>query len=201
MPTKQTRVFWKTLARIYGHDPHVVFDLFNQPRRTAYRSTSQLWNRWQDGGTYGRHFWMGMQPLARYVRSLGDSNLFIVEGPRSGDVRHQPLWRRHEPGHPGYVEHQVRQRGQGGPRDRHRVDELRHQHADVLGERPDLGAGVPAVPRRARHGPDGLDAHAGVLVMSKDLTSPTQIRANWACRDSLNEGAGGQIMHWFAKHN
>lgn len=25
--------------------------------------------------------------------------------------------------------------------------------------------------------------------------------ANWACRDGLDEGAGSQIMHWFAKHN
>ena len=31
-PTPATEAFWKDLAAVYGHDPQVIFDLFNEPR-------------------------------------------------------------------------------------------------------------------------------------------------------------------------
>jgi hypothetical protein len=83
-PTPATEVFWKDLAAVYGHDPQVIFDLFNEPR--AYSpgmSLAQLWQLWQDGGVFhGVSYPFGMAQLAQYVRStLGAQNLFWIEGP------------------------------------------------------------------------------------------------------------------------
>ena len=36
------------------------------------------------------------------------------------------------------------------------------------------------------------------MLESASLTHPNHIRANWQCVSGLNEGAGSQIMHWFA---
>jgi hypothetical protein len=83
-PTPATEVFWKDLAALYGHDPQVIFDLFNEPR--AYSpgmSLAQLWQLWHDGGVFrGVSYPFGMAQLAQYVRStLGAQNLFWIEGP------------------------------------------------------------------------------------------------------------------------
>src|SRR5262249_13818106 len=32
LPTRATYAFWRDMAHYYGHNPHVVFDLFNEPR-------------------------------------------------------------------------------------------------------------------------------------------------------------------------
>ena len=83
-PTPATEVFWKELAALYGHDPQVIFDLFNEPR--AYSPgmpLAQMWQLWHDGGAFrGVSYPFGMAQLAQYVRStLGAQNLFWVEGP------------------------------------------------------------------------------------------------------------------------
>jgi hypothetical protein len=90
-PTPATEVFWKNLTALYGHDPQVIFDLFNEPR--AYSpgmSLAQTWQLWHDGGVFrGVSYPFGMAQLAQYVRStLGAQNLFWIEGPRTRlDVR------------------------------------------------------------------------------------------------------------------
>ena len=83
-PTPATEVFWKELTALYGHDPQVIFDLFNEPR--AYSPgmpLAQMWQLWHDGGAFrGVSYPFGMAQLAQYVRStLGAQNLFWVEGP------------------------------------------------------------------------------------------------------------------------
>src|SRR5689334_20751026 len=83
-PTPATEVFWKDLAAVYGHDPQVIFDLFNEPR--AYSPgmpLAQMWQLWHDGGVVrGVSYPFGMAQLAQYVRStLGAQNLFWIEGP------------------------------------------------------------------------------------------------------------------------
>jgi hypothetical protein len=83
-PTPATEVFWKDLAAVYGHDPQVIFDLFNEPR--AYSPgmpPAQMWQLWHDGGVFrGVSYPFGMAQLAQYVRStLGAQNLFWIEGP------------------------------------------------------------------------------------------------------------------------
>jgi hypothetical protein len=83
-PTPATEVFWKDLAKVYGDDPQVIFDLFNEPRMYSDgMSQAQEWQLWLDGGTYdGTYYPFGMAELATYVRNtLGARNLFWIEGP------------------------------------------------------------------------------------------------------------------------
>ena len=84
-PTSGTEAFWKVLAGVYGNNPQVIFDLFNEPRTYASgMSQAQEWNLWLDGGSFaGVTYPFGMAQLAGYVRNtLHAKNLFWVEGPR-----------------------------------------------------------------------------------------------------------------------
>ena len=83
-PTPATEIFWKDLAAAYGHDPQVIFDLFNEPRTySPGMSPAQVWRLWHDGGVFrGVSYPFGMARLAQYVRhTLGAQNLFWIEGP------------------------------------------------------------------------------------------------------------------------
>ena len=84
-PTSGTEAFWQVLAGIYGNNPQVIFDLFNEPRTYASgMSPAQEWKLWLDGGNFaGVTYPFGMAQLAGYVRNtLHAKNLFWVEGPR-----------------------------------------------------------------------------------------------------------------------
>jgi hypothetical protein len=98
-PTPGTETFWKDLTKVYGHDPQVIFDLFNEPRTSVpYMPDATLWRLWLNGGTFnGVHYPFGMAGLAAYVRdTLGARNLFWIEGPRyslsfAGMIRYHAL--------------------------------------------------------------------------------------------------------------
>ena len=83
MPTAQTEAFWKVMAGLYGSNPDVIFDLFNEPRRADFPTEAGTWKFWKHGGTYHGYQFIGMQPLARYMRGLGARNLFWIEGPHT----------------------------------------------------------------------------------------------------------------------
>jgi hypothetical protein len=82
-PTTATETFWKDLVKVYGDDPQVIFDLFNEPRTySPGMSAATEWQLWLDGGEYYGVDYLGMADVARYVRdTLGAKNLFWVEGP------------------------------------------------------------------------------------------------------------------------
>jgi Cellulase (glycosyl hydrolase family 5) len=83
-PTPGTETFWKDLAAVYGNDPQVIFDLFNEPRMySPGMPLAQEWRLWLDGGTFdGVYYPFGMAQLAAYVRTTaGARNLFWIEGP------------------------------------------------------------------------------------------------------------------------
>jgi Cellulase (glycosyl hydrolase family 5) len=87
-PTQDTETFWKILAKLYGNDPQVIFDLFNEPRMYyAGMSQAQEWQLWLNGGLFNGVFYgFGMAQLAAYVRTiLGVRNLFWIEGPNYSD--------------------------------------------------------------------------------------------------------------------
>lgn len=63
LPTTATIAFWRLMTRYYGDNPHVVFDLFNEPRFCNWA----MWTR-------------SMQSLVDYVRRLGSLNQLWVEG-------------------------------------------------------------------------------------------------------------------------
>ena len=82
-PTPATETFWRVLARLYGHDPQVIFDLFNEPRTYVPGMAQALeWRLWLHGGRIGGVSYFGMAELAEYVRNtLGARNLFWIQGP------------------------------------------------------------------------------------------------------------------------
>jgi Cellulase (glycosyl hydrolase family 5) len=83
-PTPATETFWKDLAAVYGNDPQVIFDLFNEPRTYAPgMSQAREWQLWLHGGWFGGVFYpLGMADLAAYVRNaVHAQNLFWIEGP------------------------------------------------------------------------------------------------------------------------
>jgi hypothetical protein len=84
-PTVGTEIFWKDMTRVYGNDPQVIFDLYNEPRTSVpSMGPARLWHLWLDGGTFkGVYYTFGMAALATYVRyQAGAHNLFWIEGPR-----------------------------------------------------------------------------------------------------------------------
>jgi len=84
-PTPGTEVFWKDMTEVYGNDPQMIFDLYNEPRTSVPdMPPATLWRLWLDGGTFkGVHYAFGMAALAAYVRyTAGARNLFWIEGPR-----------------------------------------------------------------------------------------------------------------------
>jgi hypothetical protein len=87
-PDQATETFWKDLAKLYGNNPQVIFDLFNEPRTySPGMSTAQEWRLWSNGGWFDGVFYpIGMAQLAQYVRTtLGAQNLFWIEGPDNSD--------------------------------------------------------------------------------------------------------------------
>jgi hypothetical protein len=84
-PTIGTEIFWKDMTALYGKDPQVVFDLFNEPRMYhPGMSLFEKWHLWLNGGEFAGVFYpIGMAKLTAYVRNtLRARNLIWVEGPR-----------------------------------------------------------------------------------------------------------------------
>src|SRR5262249_46694791 len=63
LPTAATDAFWRAMTTLYGDNPHVVFDLFNEPRYCNWA----MWTR-------------SMQSLVDFVRHMGSLNQLWVEG-------------------------------------------------------------------------------------------------------------------------
>jgi hypothetical protein len=78
-PTTVTETFWKDMTKVYGRNPQVVFDLFNEPRENipVGASLREVWLQWRNGASP----YLGMETLARYVRAQGARNVFWAEGP------------------------------------------------------------------------------------------------------------------------
>jgi hypothetical protein len=80
LPTWATMVFWKDIAAAYRGNPHVIFDLFNEPRGLGGTGATQ-WEIWRNGGTLNgvRHF--GMQTVLSYIRNkLQAPNMVWADG-------------------------------------------------------------------------------------------------------------------------
>jgi hypothetical protein len=70
--------FWGSVASIYGNNPAVLFDLYNEPNGV-------LWPTWQGSGSMGSAGWTpGMQALLNAVRNQGGagavSNVCLAGG-------------------------------------------------------------------------------------------------------------------------
>jgi hypothetical protein len=218
MPTAQTAAFWMVMAGVYGSNPDVVFDLFNEPRRADFPTEAGTWKFWKHGGTYHGYHFIGMQSLARYIRGLGARNLFWIEGPHTAGtldevVSHQitragPL--EYGINHPGGV-NVAHNPADWYPRFGYAAKQVPMtdtewtNYASTRSCWADAPTSVPAfLGYLARKGM-GLTAWTlvpEVLAASANLAQPTVIKSDWACTDTgLDEGAGSAIMNWFRQHN
>jgi Cellulase (glycosyl hydrolase family 5) len=214
-PTKVTVVFWKDLSRVYGHDPQVMFDLFNQPRieKQARCGLNSDWSFWRRGGRYQGKTYVGMQALADDVRRDGARNVLWVEGPcfansLSGVGSH----RISGPDVVYAFQH---------PRGLHDAAQwyadfgwvlFKHVGAVVDAEWtnyaanksecwPDAPKAVPAYLRYLRVRGIGLTAYQlkkGLLIRTTNLDDPTHIYtsgpAKWRCAGNLDEGIGTDLL-------
>lgn len=64
--TSGTYKFWRIIARLYGHDPHVIFDLLNEPQG-GQEYTGASWQR-------------TFQPLVDLIRKISPNQIW-AEGP------------------------------------------------------------------------------------------------------------------------
>ena len=67
-------VFWREVASVYRDDPHMLFELFNEPNQIS-------WDVWLNGGNAPSGPTVhGMQELYSTVRSTGANNLVVIGG-------------------------------------------------------------------------------------------------------------------------
>lgn len=214
-PTIATAAFWQRLAASYGHDPQVVFDLFNEPRLDA-GGQAPTWQLWQHGGFYRGVFHLGMQNLLNETRISGARNLVWIEGPHRASTLSGVASHTITGGPLAYSIHH--------PAGAHDAASWWHDFGFlvtqgiapvVVGEwsnyaaaKTECWADAPtAVPDflayLQRHG-IGMTVwtlKAGVMVQSGNLGAPTIIRSDWKCQNGLGEGAGRQVMNWFKRQN
>ena len=98
MPDEDHAVgFWRSVASAFGHDPEVIFELYNEPYGVS-------WSCWRNGcwipardGTH-EYLAVGMQDLVDVVRTAGARNPLILDGlARASDLSG---WRTYEPEDP-----------------------------------------------------------------------------------------------------
>jgi hypothetical protein len=84
-PDAGTVAFWKAVAPLFASDPHVWFDLFNEPTeftnpKSADVPSGASWSTWRNGGGG----LVGMQELVDDIRSVAPNNLIFAEGLKGG---------------------------------------------------------------------------------------------------------------------
>jgi hypothetical protein len=215
-PTAATLAFWQALARVYGRDPQVIFDLFNEPQAGA-ENPAQDWRIWQWGGAYHGTRYLGMQQVVEAVRSDGARNLLWVEGPhRAGTLAGLAghlvtgggpvVYSVHHPA--GAHDATAWRRDFGWLVTDHIAPVVVGEWSNYAAAKSECWPDAPtAVPRFLRYlaqhgiGMTVWSLRRGVMVASANLSEPTSITSAWACQNGLDQGAGRLVMNWFRRHN
>jgi cellulase (glycosyl hydrolase family 5) len=179
MPTKRTEAFWGSLASHFGKDPQVVFDLYNEPEQWVHCG----WRFWHSGGRCGALSYIGMQPLANFVRARA-SNLFWIEGISAG------------------ADLSGANRGHAPVLDGEWADYARTDAPWACWDNAPVSA--PRFLSYLRSHWFGLIVTQLVkyqLIQTDSLINPTRFKSNWACRTGLDQGVGHQAWHWFLRQN
>jgi endoglucanase len=89
--------FWTSVARTFGRDTAVVFDLYNEPYPDGDQDTPVAWTCWRDGGACPGLGYeaAGMQEMVDAIRGAGAENLLVAAGVRYGNVLTH--WRDYQP--------------------------------------------------------------------------------------------------------
>ncbi|HWC72747.1 MAG TPA: cellulase family glycosylhydrolase [Gemmatimonadales bacterium] len=85
MPDRDhTPEFWREVAAAFRGNPHVMFDLFNEPYPDDNSDSPEAWRCWREGGTCRgmRYQAAGMQELVNVVRGTGATNVILLGGVR-----------------------------------------------------------------------------------------------------------------------
>lgn len=231
MPTTRAIRFWQEIVRIYGDDPGVIFDLYNEPGLRVVgcgvHDFNCDWRHWHNGFEYDGVDYLGMQDLATQVRAMGAKNVFWIEGPHPGRglryVSRYPIrgvgdfaYAIHHPPLPTTATSWHRNFG-------YLVE--RHIAPVVVGEWANYADAPPgndacwwdapqSVPRFFHY----LSAHgigliawkldAGFLTSGSDFSRPGTLGSRWRCTGALATGgrrtgknAGGLLMRWFQAQN
>jgi len=78
MADQDSITFWSSVASTFKSDPHVMFELYNEPHDVP-------WTVWRNGGTFTctdgvTYNAAGMQQLANAVRATGATNVVVAGG-------------------------------------------------------------------------------------------------------------------------
>ncbi len=96
--------FWRSVARTFGGNDAVIFDLFNEPypEQADAGNQAEAWQCWRNGGNCPGIGYpvAGMQTLVNAVRSTGAGNVIMLGGLAwSNDLTG---WLSHQPADPGH---------------------------------------------------------------------------------------------------
>jgi hypothetical protein len=89
--------FWRQVAKAFGNDPYVIFELYNEPHGVS-------WSCWRNGcevpgsGSAGPYRAAGMQQLVDTIRSAGAHNPLVLDGLEHAS--NLAGWHAHEPEDP-----------------------------------------------------------------------------------------------------
>jgi hypothetical protein len=92
--------FWRSLARRYGRNRGVVFDLYNEPNTVSWRCLRDgcMITRDAFDNSVPNYRAVGMQRLVNVVRQEGARNVIMVAGiGGAGDLRKWLRWRPNDP--------------------------------------------------------------------------------------------------------
>lgn len=97
-PTELTRRFWVYMAKTYGNDLPIIFDLYNEPQVVRNPQTKRFftpqkaWDLWRDGGSVAGHRYLGMQDLVDEIRTKQHAdNVIWAEQPYYTDLQRTRL--------------------------------------------------------------------------------------------------------------
>ena len=85
LPTISAIPFWRFMADHFKNNPHVFFDLYNEPRLRPADAGGEdrMWDIWQHGGPaipgVSSAPFVGMQALVDTIRHEGANNIIIAE--------------------------------------------------------------------------------------------------------------------------
>lgn len=83
LPTAASVTFWQDMFTIYGNDPDIIWDTFNEPREAISQTLGSGWNDWSGGNanTADGQTYLGAQTYLNDIRALGYTGQVWEETP------------------------------------------------------------------------------------------------------------------------